>query len=203
MQGITEDQGFGENMAPGVIARPEFRGRLGFAGHWGVQFYRQRKSGVYALFDEDEFDNLVVDEGISHALALVLERSVSPAESAVSTWYMLLTDGSPTIAATDTAAGITASPGNAWAEVTTYAEANRPAWTDGGESSKSIDNSASKARFTMSGSATVGGAGLVSTNTKGGGTGILYAAGAFSGGNRSLQNTDLVDITGTFTGSSS
>jgi hypothetical protein len=84
--------------------------------------------------------------------------------------------------------------------VTAYDEAARQTWTDGGVSSQSVSNSASPATFTIStDGTTVGGLFLTSVSTKGGTTGTLYAAGAFSAGDKSLDDNDTLDVTATFT----
>jgi hypothetical protein len=85
-----------------------------------------------------------------------------------------------------------------WTEVTAYDEAARQAFTPGSVASQSVNNSASKAVFTISSSVTVGGAFLVSNSTKGGTTGTLYSAGAFSGGNRALVDDDVLNVQATF-----
>ncbi len=138
----------------------------------------------------DVIENLVVNAGLDHALDTELSGGTP-----VTTWYVGLTDGTPTVAAGDTMASHAG-----WTEVTAYDEANRVTWVDGGVSSQSVDNSGSTATFTVSAdSTTIGGAFLVSNNTKGGSTGTLYAAGAFSAGDKDLDDDDTLDVTATFT----
>lgn len=109
--------------------------------------------------------------------------------------YAGLTDGTPTAAAGDTM-----SSHAGWVEVTAYDEAARQTLTLGSVSAGSVDNSASKAVFTISANATiVGGAFIVSNSTKGGTTGVLYGIGAFSGGDRTLADGDTITITITAT----
>lgn len=138
---------------------------------------------------EEVIENLVVNAGLDYLLDTGLSGGTP-----ITVWYLGLTDGTPTVAATDTMA---AHAG--WAEVTGYNEAARPTWVDGGVSGQSVDNSGSPATFTASGSITVGGAFLTSVSTKGGATGTLYAAGAFTGGDRSLNASETIDVTATFT----
>ena len=139
----------------------------------------------------DGFANLVVDAGVNHILDVGLS-----AGSQTATWYLGLTDGTPTVAAGDTMASHVG-----WSEVTAYDEAARQAFSDGGVSGKSLDNAASPATFTISANGTtVGGAFLTDTATKGGATGTLYAAGAFSAGDKSLDDNDTLDVTATYTG---
>ena len=138
----------------------------------------------------EEGTNLVVNQGLDHLLDVTLSNATQ-----LSTWYIGLINGaSPTLAAGDTAASHAG-----WVEVTAYSEGVRQTWTGGTESGQSIDNSASPATFSINGTTTVGGAFLISANTKGGATGTLYAVGAFTGGDRALSNSDSLEVTATFT----
>lgn len=136
----------------------------------------------------DTIDNIITNEGLNHVLDVVLSGGTQD-----TTWFVLLTDGTPTVAAGDTLA----SHGG-WTEVTAYDETNRVAFVDGGAASQSLDNSASPATFTIdSDSTTVGGAGLAGVNT--GTSGVLFSVGAFSAGDKSLDDNDTLDVTLTFT----
>lgn len=155
-------------------------------GHWQV-YARDAKTGQEYNF---EFDNAVVNEGLDELLEMALAAGTQE-----STWYVGLTDSTPTVAAGDTMASHTG-----WSEVTGYDEAARQTWTPGSVSGQSVDNSVSKATFTItSDSTTIGGAFLTSVSTKGGTTGKLYAAGAFSGGDITLSSGSTLEITATFT----
>lgn len=161
-------------------------------GLWMAEFFRGTKSGKRKQIDEDLFPNIIVNAGRDHLLDVTLSAATQD-----TTWFVGLTDGTPTVAATDvegTHAG--------WVEVTAYTEANRVAWSDGGVSSQSVDNSASPATFSINATTTVGGSFLSGDNTKGDASpavAVLYAVGAFTGGDRSLQNNDSIDVTATFT----
>lgn len=138
----------------------------------------------------DGFHNLVVNEGLDDVLDKYFKGSAYTAAH-----YVLLTDGTPTVAAGDTMASHVG-----WAEVTAYTEANRPTFTAGSVSGQSVDNSASKADFSINANGTtIGGAGLTTNNTKGGATGTLYSAGAFSAGDKTLDSGDTLSVQGTFT----
>lgn len=137
--------------------------------------------------------NLVVDEGLNDILDKYYKGSAYTAAH-----YVLLTDGTPTVAAADTM-----SSHAGWTEVTAYSEGSRPSFTPGAVSSQSVDNSASKASFSINGTTTVGGAGLTTDSTKGGTTGTLVGAGAFSGGDKGLSNGDTLNVTITASNSSS
>lgn len=136
----------------------------------------------------DHSHNLVVDEGLNHILDILFVSATAQ----IDPWYVLLTDGTPTVAAADTLASHAG-----WTEITNYDEATRQAYIDV-RTNQNVSNTASVAAFTMSGAATVGGAGLASNSTKGGSTGILLCAVAFSGGDRSVQATDIINVTYNF-----
>lgn len=138
----------------------------------------------------DSFHNLVVNAGLNDVLDKYFKGS-----SYTAAFYVGLTAGTPSFAAGDTL-----SSHGGWTEVTAYDEANRPALTLGSVSGQSVDNSASKAAFTISSdSTTLGGAFIATNNTKGGTTGILYGGGAFSAGNKSLDDGDTLNVTVTLT----
>lgn len=138
----------------------------------------------------DVIENLVTNAGLDYLLDAGLCGGTQ-----ITTWYAGLTDGTPTAAAGDTMASH-----SGWEEITSYDEATRVTWIDGGVSSQSVSNSGSAAEFTIStDSTTVGGAFLASNSTKGGSTGTLYAVGAFSAGDKSLDSGDSLSVTATFT----
>jgi len=139
----------------------------------------------------DGFDNLVVIAGLNDALDKHFKASAY-----TSAWYVGLASGSPTFALVDSMA---AHAG--WAEVVDYTEANRQTLTLGSIVSGSVDNSASKAVYTISGTITVGGAFLTTYQTKGITSGTLYGGGAFSGGNRQVFAGDTLNVTLTLTAS--
>lgn len=137
--------------------------------------------------------NLVTTAGLNDSLDKHFKGS-----SYTAAWYVGLTANSPTFAAADTM-----SSHAGWTEVADYDEANRQALTLGSVSAGSVDNSASKAVFTISANSTgIGGAFLVSNNTKSGTTGVLYGGAAFTA-NRTLNDNDTLTITVTLTASSS
>jgi hypothetical protein len=112
-------------------------------------------------------------------------------------WYVGLTAATPTFANGDTA-----SSHGGWTELTAYSESVRQTLTLGTASGGSIDNSASKAAFTINAnSTTIGGAFLITVSTKSGTTGTLYGGGALSVGNKTLDNADVLNVTLTLTAS--
>lgn len=138
------------------------------------------------LIDVLTWENLIVDTGLNQLLDAGL-ASAGP-------WYLGLTDGSPTVAAGDTMASHAG-----WTEVQGYDESARQAWTPGSVASKAVNNNASAAVFTITNnSTTVGGAFLTDNNTKGGSTGLLFAAGAFESGDVTLSAGSTITVTAEF-----
>lgn len=136
----------------------------------------------------EEFDNLVVTAGLNDSLDKHFKGAAYTAA-----WYVGLTDGTPTFAAGDTMASHAG-----WVEVQGYDEANRQTLTLGTVAAGSVDNSAAKATFTINATVTIGGAFVVSVNTKGGTTGVLYGGGAFAA-DRALADNDTLQVTVTLT----
>lgn len=137
--------------------------------------------------------NIVVNTGLDDILDKYWKGSAYTAAH-----YVGLTDGTPT-----TAAGDTMASHAGWAEVTAYDEASRPTLTLGSVASQSVDNSASKASYTIStNSTTCGGAFITTDNTKGGTAGTLIAVVAFTGGDKGLDDGDTLNVTCTLSNSS-
>ena len=109
--------------------------------------------------------------------------------------YGAASSNNPT--ATDTAA---LHPG--FTEITPYSNATRPACTFGTATTADpsvITNSLSPAAFSINGTAVVGGAFLISNNTKGGSTGVLFSASDFAApGDRTVATGDTLNVTYTF-----
>lgn len=133
--------------------------------------------------------NLVTNEGLDHLLSSWLKGS-----SYTAAFYVGLTDDSPT-----PAAGDDMSSHAGWAEATGYSEATREALVLGSVSSQSVDNSASKASFSINATDDIGGAFITTDNTKGGTSGTLISIAAFSEGDKSVTSGDTLNVTATFT----
>jgi hypothetical protein len=149
-------------------------------------------------FDKDgnlkwsaEEKNLVVNVGLQYMCGTAL-TSVAQ----ITTWYIGLygAGASNTPAASDTM-----SSHIGWTEVTPYSNATRPACTFATATTANpsvATNSASPASYTINATSTVGGAFLVSNNTKGGSTGTLFSAADFSSpGDRSVVSGDTLTVT--------
>jgi hypothetical protein len=138
---------------------------------------------------EDTAENMVVNVGLQHILNVVFSASSQSA-----TWYVGLTGTAPTVAS-----GNTMVTHAGWTEVTAYDEATRQEWTEV-RTNQSLSNTVAKATFTVSTDTTiVGGAFLGSTNNKGGSTGTLMCAAAFTGGDKTASDNDTLEVTYTFT----
>jgi hypothetical protein len=181
---------FGANIGAAANARVHEGDGLAIKGRWEV--ICRDKNGNEKW--RDFIDNIVVNAGLNHALDVTLSGATQ-----ITSWFLGLLSATPTVAAGDTMASHAG-----WTEVTAYDEATRQAWTDGGVSSQSVSNSGSPATFTISTNGTnIGGAFLTSNNTKGGTTGTLYAAGAFTAGNKDLDDNDTLQVTFTATAAAS
>lgn len=138
---------------------------------------------------EEDRPNLVVNAGLDDALDKYFKGSAYTAAH-----YVGLVDNSgfSTYAAADTM-----SSHGGWSESTAYSNAARPDFTPGTVSSQSVDNSASKASFSVNTSATIRGCFLTTDDTKGGSSGTLFSEVDFSA-SRSVQDGDTLEVTYTF-----
>ena len=134
----------------------------------------------------EEFSNLVVDTGLDQYLDSLTGSALS--------LFIGLTDGTPTIVG-----GNTMASHAGWVEVTAYDESARQALTLAAASGQSRTNSANVATFTIStNSTTVGGAFVTTDSTRGGTSGTLIAAGAFSS-DKAADDGDTIEVTVTLT----
>jgi len=162
----------------GLASRAQIRGR------WTAECYGPDGK----LKWREEFENIVVNEGLNHLL-----DSGLAGQTQITSWYIgLKGTGTP-------AAGDTMASHATWTEDQNYSEANRQAWTpNGAAAGQSVSNSSSKATFSINTNTTIYGAFLTSNNTKGGTTGKLYAAGDFAAA-KTLGAGDQLLVTATFT----
>lgn len=191
--GTLGGQAYGASRRPADTLTP-----VGMKGLWefichdanGVEKWRDT-IGPLEAFPGDPFaGNIVVNAGLDYLLDAGLHGG-----SQITTWYLGLTSATPTVAA-----GNTMGSHAGWTEVTAYDEATRVTWVEGAVSGQSVSNTASPADFTINANGTdIGGAFLTSVNTKGDTTGTLYAAGAFTAGNKSLDDNDTIAVTFTAT----
>lgn len=138
----------------------------------------------------DGFSNLVTTAGGNDLLTQYFKGS-----SYTAAWYVGLIDNA---GFTAVAAGDTSSSHSGWSEAVPYSNGTRPALTLGTAGSKSIDNSASKASYSINATATINGAFTITNSTKSGTTGTLYSAGSF-GSTRTVNNGDTLNVQVTLT----
>lgn len=164
--------------------------QVGFSNTYNIECYGPDGS----LKWEEVVHNLVVNEGLDDVLNQYFKGSAYTAAH-----YVGLSNGTGmTIAAGDTMASHVG-----WTENQNYTEATREALTLGTVSGQSVDNSASKASFSINtNSQTIGGIFITTNSTKGGTTGTLYGGGAFTGGDKAVDSGDTLNVTVTLTSSS-
>jgi hypothetical protein len=156
--------------------------------------------GVYTMqcFDKDgnlkweaECPNLVVNVGLQD-----MNDKYFLGSAYTATWYIGLYGSG---ASNSPAAGDTMASHAGWTEVVPYSQATRPACTFATPTTANpsvATNSASPAVYSINATSTVGGAFLVSDNTKSGSTGTLYSASDFtSPGDRSVVSGDTLNVT--------
>jgi hypothetical protein len=151
--------------------------------------------GVYTVecFDangnlkwSDSFHNLVTIVGLQD-----VNNKYFTGSAYTAVWYVGLIVAGGTYAYADTAASHAG-----WTESTAYSQATRPALTFGASTSAnpSVISTSAASVFSMNGAATIGGAFVISNNTKGGTTGILFSEGNFTGGSKTVASGDTLNV---------
>ena len=132
----------------------------------------------------DTIKNLVVTVGKNDLLDKYFAGS-----SYTAVWYMGLVDGTstPTYAATDTLASHAG-----WTENTGYVGINRI--SVGWNAASSGYKTSTSTTFSINVSGTIAGALLTVTQAKATTTGVLYSAGNFTGGSRTVISGDTLNI---------
>lgn len=141
----------------------------------------------------EEVENLTVTQGLNDLLTNYFKGSAYTAA-----WFVGLINNASfvALAAGDTAAQIGGT--NGWIEATGYSQTVRQTLTLGSASAGSIDNTASKAVFSINTTITINGAFVASSSTKAGTSGVLYGEASF-GSARSLLSGDTLTVTVTLT----
>ena len=143
----------------------------------------------------DTFHNLVVNQGLQDMNSKYFQGSGYSA-----TWYLGLVEGPGS--GTSYAAGNTLASHSGWTELTpgTAYTGNRKAVTFGTATTADpsvIDNSGSPSSFAMLVNSTVvAGAFLCSVAT--GTSGVLFSAGDFTGGDKTVDSGDTLNVTYSF-----
>ena len=140
------------------------------------------------LLWRDEIKNLVTTAGKNFALNTLFEGS-----SYSATWFLGLI--SSTGYTTGPAAGDTMSSHPGWTEDVSYSQSTRlaPTWDAAASGSKATQT----VSFSINASATIKGLFMVTHSAKSGVLGTLYSAGLFSGGDKTMSDGQLLNVTWT------
>lgn len=172
--------------------KPDYRPTRSWGDFFPGAKKRRRQRGLRErrLLWTDKTGNMTVNVALDDVLDVQLSGGTQK-----TTWYLGLVNnaGFTALAAGDT---MSSTPG--WDEYTSYDESTRRTWVDGGVASQTVSNVASPATFTFNETAAMKGGFLVSNNTKGGTTGLLWATGAF-GSVQNMANLQTLDVTYTAT----
>jgi len=143
----------------------------------------------------DTFHNLVVNEGLQS-----MNQTYFKGSGYTAAWYLGLVQGPGS--GTTYAAGNTLAVHAGWTELVpgTAYTGNRPAVTFGTATTADpsvISNSASPSSFAMLVNSTVV-AGALLCSVASGTSGVLFSAGDFTGGDKTVDNGDTLNVTYTF-----
>lgn len=157
--------------------------------HGGIMASGIYYEGVRGKGDRREHKNLVPTEGINYLLGVAL-GGVSVAAG----FYLAPFSGATAPAATWAAANFASTASEITSTTNGFSQTTRPAWTPGSVSSGSIDNLSAEAAFNVvtTTSVTITGAALLTNNTRGGTSGSLISATAFSA-SRLVYSGDVWD----------
>ena len=168
-----------------IITLPSIADRVLFTAKWRhVAYYRGRKKIKWEI----EWENKIFDAGMTDILRTYWGFKAAELTSA---WAVGFMNASPTVDPGDTPAS---HPG--WTENTNYVSAVRPAWNpDDPVGVLTITNSTPVTIVCNQNGSVFGGAFIISDNTKGGITGTMTNGGAFTQGNKPLEDQESMDTT--------
>lgn len=136
----------------------------------------------------DEGPNLVVDEGLDHILDTQLSGGTQD-----TTWFVGLLASGPTPLVGWVAATMASE------DFVDYGASNLIAFVDGGVTGQSVHNQASPAAFDIdTNSSTIGGGFLITDDAKATPAGTLFAAKAFTLGDKPADSGDTLNVDATF-----
>jgi len=140
---------------------------------------------------EDSAKNLVVNTGLQD-----MNTKYFKGVSYSAAWYIGLVQGPAS--GNTYAAGNTLASHAGWTEDTNYSGGNRATATFGTATTADpsvIDNSGSVAVFSITGTTTIAGAFLTTTQSNSSTSGLLFSVSNFTGGDRSVINGDTLNVT--------
>lgn len=163
---------------------------------WKTEHFRPAKSGKLRLIGVDESPNVVTDVGANDLLDKYFAGSTYTAAFFVG---LISSVGYSAVAAGNTMASHSgwteAGPTNA----PNYSAGTRPALTMAAAAASRSKTASAASSFTFSNGGTIKGLFTVTNSTKDGTTGILYNAVLFTGGDRVVVTSDVVNVTPTYT----
>lgn len=133
----------------------------------------------------EKFSNLVTDEGITYLL-----QQAFKGVDYTAAWYVGLLNNGAVLATSDTAA-LHAG----WTEFTGYDETGRPVLDLGAMGVKTVNNSLSKAVFTVNADGVVAGSFLSTSSAKGLTSGVIYSEALFASGNKAVTSGGTLAVT--------
>jgi hypothetical protein len=141
---------------------------------------------------EEHFDNLVTTQGKNHLLDTYLAGSSYTGKVFLG---LISSTGYSAVAAGDTA-----NSHAGWAEFSGYSQTTRvpPTFSAASSGSKATSTAAVfsiTSANTVKGTFLVANTGTGSAATKGGYSGVLYSAGLFTGGDKTIASGDIVNVT--------
>lgn len=161
------------------------KGSLGLKGKWEFECFDPIGQPKW----KQEEENLITTLGLSHILDTEFHNS-----TVVSTWYVGLKH-----AGSANANDTIASHGG-WTECANYT-GNRKAFDEAAAASGVITNNASKASFSINANNQVIAGGFL-CSAENGTSGTMFSVVDFTGGNKTCDNGDTLQVTYTITASS-
>lgn len=165
----------------GVACAPAL---LGIGGFFNVKCVRKDGTTRWTK----RVKNGITNQGLNRLLNVMFASATQ-----LTTWYLDLITSGATLAAADT---YTSHAG--WSYDTNFSNATRPTWAPASSTAQSSTNT-STVDFTINGTSTIFGIAVVAgSSTKSdsaSGSGVLWATGAFPGGNQAVVNGDTLKIT--------
>lgn len=156
----------------------DIRGAIGIQGLWG---FKCRKSNGDTKWVVD-VKNIVTTAGINHILDTEFHNAAQ-----VPTWYIGLKS------AGEAAAGDTLVSHANWTEVTNYT-GNRKEYVEAAAASGVVTNNNNKASFAINANNTVIAGGFL-CSAENGTSGTLFSAVDFTGGNKTCDDGDTLEVT--------